>query len=402
MRCPVWIHHFSLTCECVWRGGGLGWRRVWEWAVRGGGDTNGMVMACYKLLWTTWIQGDQIRKPPQVVAHIHVIVHCSWVEFSHISIKIVEFFVHFTLYENCYTDKIDGNRISLVCEFSASDARKQWRFRAAAAATTKNWCDFNGTPQSIEKIHRLFVLHHHHHGKSSFFGTSDSWSSSHSSAHTVCCVMCARAGCEWAHCRSSMSSMFFISFLHISCTLTLFPYLLQTHTHTHILALSLSLSSRVYFPFVIRWCVAVLIVAIVVVLTAVFVSLSLFSLSLCHCLSFLLCFHSFHADFCITRWIQLLPHHCSRCQWIVTSRLLHDYQEIFSYTNVAPSNAATAPRSNTWKCAKIDEEHCHTDFIVHTQTKWKWKENKRAKEESGKIKPKAMCVRTFTTSHSST
>lgn len=108
---------------------------------------------------------------------------------------------------------------------------------------------------------------------------------------------------ECAHCRSSMSSIFLI---------LCFTFLCIFHSSS----------------------VGVVFVVVVVVLVAAFVSLFFRSLSL-----FLLFLLAFTRSNSIDSTIVAAAHQCSRCQWNVASRLLHDYQEI--------------SRIRTHKCAKI-------------------------------------------------
>lgn len=130
----------------------------------------------------------------------------------------------------------------------------------------------------------FFLLHHHRHGKSSFFGTSDSWSSS--------CMEYARIAVR--QCLAYIPHSLFLYIFHSS-------------------------SEDVVF-----------IVIVFVVLTAAFVSLFSLDLLLSPIISFrslvsIWHFETFHSC------NYSRQHHCSWCQWNVTSRLLHDYQENSPY-----------------------------------------------------------------------
>lgn len=215
-------------------------------------------------------------------------------------------------------DKIDGNRISLFCKYSESDACNNGDFvqqqKKIDVISTEH---HSPSRKYIVFSYFIIIIMENHH-----FSEHQTVEAARTAEHCAVCVGSVSERIAVRQCLAC-SSFFPSHFLHSHSLRT------SVQTHTLYLAPAFSVSSRVYFPFVIRWCVVVFIVAIVVVLTAAFMSLSLSLHSLM--------FPFIHADFCITLWIQLSPHHCSRCQWIVTSRLLHDYQEIFSYTNTPAS-----------------------------------------------------------------
>lgn len=196
------------------------------------------------------------------------------------------------------TDKIDGNRISLFCEFYFRN-----RMPATMAISCEKKIDVISTEHHspsrkyIVFSYFIIIIMENHH-----FSEHQTVEAVRTAEHSA--VLCCECGeYEWAHCRSSMSSMFFIlSFTFLALSLS--PHLVQTHT-THALPLP---SSDPVCVFPIRH------------------PLVCIRLYCCHCCCFNCCFyvavsifHSLtfpfiHADFCITLWIQLSPHHCSRCQ----------------------------------------------------------------------------------------
>lgn len=183
------------------------------------------------------------------------------------------------------TDKIDGNRISLFCEFYFRN-----RMPATMAISCEKKIDVISTEHHspsrkyIVFSYFIIIIMENHH-----FSEHQTVEAARTAEHSavLCCAVSVGSMSERIAVRQCLacSSFFPSHFLHSHSLRT-------SYKHTqHTLYLSLPLIPCVYFPFVIRWCVFVFIVAIVVVLTAAFMSLSLSSILL-RFLSFMLTFAS--------------------------------------------------------------------------------------------------------------